>query len=160
MATRIVAVLIALGLVGFILYNNSKVNSYVPPDEPDKTPPYIDPNATGVEPDSPPEYNVEVEIRREGPQTNIYFTLSEAHGWYTDTVYVEFWYVQEDDDGEWRQIGDPISYMFHHYLPFGETIVEHTVLYDIEFPELDDWGTTENWRARVKDHGKVLAPNP
>ena len=54
MATRIVAILIALGLVGFICYTNYQVDH--PIDEPpiDQTPKFIDPNAEGVEPDSPP----------------------------------------------------------------------------------------------------------
>ncbi len=169
MAARIVAILIVIGLGGFVWWTNYKVSNPPAPPNVNQAPKYVDPDAAskGVEPDSPPEHNVDVELRFEGEKAFIDFTISEAHGWYTDHMYIDFWYVRQDDNGDWHQVGDPVRYMCHNYLKFGETLVEYTTLYDLEFPELDvddggrvDWGTAENWRARVGEYGQVLAPKP
>lgn len=159
MAGRIIAVLILAGL-GFCVYSTKQqANIPMPGPEKDKPRGYENADAVGVKPEGEPEFHVDVELRLIGPRNVLEFTITEAHGWYADFVYVEFWYGEKDEDGEWNQVGDPVVYMCHHFLDYGATLVENTTLMDIEFPELDgEFGTTENWQARVNDWRRVLAP--
>ncbi len=158
MAMRIVAIVIVAGLGLFVWSTKHEAENPVVPPKVDQTAQYTDPNVEGVEPDGPPDFNVGVELRMQGEKGILDFTITEAHGWYAEFLYIDFWYVAIDENGEERQIGDPVTYMCHHFLPFGETLEEYTSLLDLEFKELDGWGTTENWRAMVSKHGKVLAP--
>jgi len=160
----VVLVLIVLGAVVWQkqeaakTYDDLQKKAENPPEDSNQKPGYFDPNVKGVTPDAPPDINVDVELSKEGPRSVLTFTITEKHGWYVDYIYVEFWYVEIGEDGTEKQVGDSIKYLCHHYLGFGETLVEKTTLLDIEFPELDDFGTTENWRATVQKWGKVLAP--
>ncbi len=160
MAARIVAIVLVAGLGIFVWVTKHEADNpvFVPPvNQKDK---FYDPNVEGLEPDTDPDFHVGVELRWDNQKAILDFTISESHGWYADYLYIDFWYVEEDENGELRQIGDPVTYMCHNYLPFGETLVEYTTLLDIEFDQIDDFGTTENWRARVGTWDKVLAPKP
>ena len=114
----------------------------------------------GIEPGGPPEFDVQVELGRAGPRQVLYLTITERHGWYADHVYVSFWYREQDEQGQWRRVGDEVWFLCRRYLDFGATLVEETTLLDFDFPDLDDYGTTENWQARVRGWGRVLSPKP
>lgn len=160
MVMRIVAAITLASLGLFVFLYQRQANKPADPPESTKAPEFSKEGveAEGVKPDVPPEFDVQVELRMEGPRQVLDFTITERHGWYADLLRVEFWYVEQKEDGQWRQVGDPLSYQCHHYLDFGATLVEHTTPQAIEFPELDDFGTTENWRARISSWDKVLAP--
>lgn len=165
MTVRIVAVVIVLGLAIFVYTQRKSVeaqdaNDNTPVTEKfDQEPKFLDPTIQGVEPATAPKINVGLELRHEGLRNVLYFTVTEEHGWYVDHVYIEFWYVQTDENGEERKLGDPVVYLCHNFLGYGKTLVEGTTLLDVEFPELEgNYGTTENWRARIQKTGKVLAP--
>lgn len=160
MAMRVVAIVLVLGLGGFVWYTSNRANTPAGVNTADQSDRFnlAAQGVEGVEPEAPPVFNVDVELRREGNQRNLYFTVSEQHGWAADHLYVEFWYEEQDEDGEWYQVGDPVRYLCHDYLGFSQVLREHTTLLDVEFRELDDFGTSENWRARIAEYGTVLAP--
>ena len=184
MAIRIIAVVI-IAVLGVLVWQKKAAveKSAQPPlitapgsdpeaepgvDRVDKRPKFFNPDVEGVDPGVPPELNVDVEMRMVGPRQVLFFTVTEAHGWYVDHIFIEFWYVRIDDDGEEHRVDDPADYMCHNYLDFGATLVEDTTLLRVEFidlfdqddPESEGFGTTENWRVRVRKWGKVLAPKP
>jgi len=165
MRLLVVLVLIVLGVVVWMKKEGAeegeiKLAEVAQTETKDKPAPYFNPNVEGVEPDGAPEFNVVHELRMVGQQTRMFFTVTEAHGWYADHVYVEFWYEEEDENGERRRVGDPVRLMMKGYVDFGKTLEDNTTLLDYEFPELDGFGTTENWQARVNQYGKVLSPLP
>ncbi len=161
MIVRVVAVVIIVALGGFVFYKHqaTKDTSVTQLEGPKDTPfekPGVE--AEGVEPPAPPDFDIAIDLVDKGPQKLIQFTVTERHGWYADTIEIHYWYVEQGEDGEWRQVGDTARFLCRSYLDFGGTLVDSTVLYELEFPQLEDFGTPENWRARVHGHGKVLAP--
>ena len=122
--------------------------------------PYFDPDVEGVEPDGAAEFNVVHELHMVGERNVMSFTVTEIHGWYADHVYVQFWFEKEDENGKRQRVGDPITFLMKGYIDFGKTLEDNTTLLNYEFPELDGFGTTENWQAIVSQSGKVLAPTP
>jgi hypothetical protein len=162
MKMRVVAVLVVLGLGGYVYMTSQKVNNPETAPVVDQGDKFIDPNITCCEPDSPPKFNVDLELTYEGKNDDkavLHFFITEEHGWYADHIYVQFWHVQQED-GEWFQVGEPIRYFCHKFLPFGETLEERTTPHGWEFPDLEDWGTSENWRARVVEWNNVYMPEP
>ena len=157
MAVRIIAIVIVVALGIFVVYQQLSVNKPTRGLEDDKEVPFTA-QREGVEPPTRPEFDVGIELVREGPKQLIQFTVTERHGWFADTIYVEYWYEEPDEDGQWHRVGNSIEFLCRKYLDFGSTLVDRTVLYDVEFPELESFGTVENWRARVTRYGTVLAP--
>ena len=156
--------LLVIGGLGFFAYTMNQEPAEIEADLPDPTgntkpPEYEKQDVAGVEPDGEPDFNVDAELTFDGLRPVLTFSITEKHGWYADYVYIDFWYVQEDENGELQQLGDPVRYMCHHYLDFGATLVENTTPMHIEFPEIpEDLGKSENWKASVGDYGRVLAP--
>lgn len=165
MRLLVVAVLLALGIVVWLNKegadeNEAALTNDVTVETEPKQAPYFDPKVEGVEPDGSPEFNVVHELRMVGQRNVMFFTVTESHGWYADHIYVQFWYEEEDENGERHRVGDPVTILMKGYIKFGQTLEDNTTLLDYEFPELDGFGTTENWQARVTQHGQVLAPKP
>jgi hypothetical protein len=119
-----------------------------------------DPDAVGVAPDGPPQLTVEHELAYEGPRAVLHFTVTERNGWYVDHIFLKFWYAEPDASGQLHQIGDPVMYLCKGYLGFNETLTDSTTITEVEFSELDDFGTTDNWQVAVSQYGRVLAPEP
>ena len=176
MGMRIVAVVVLVGLAFFIWQRRGQVDENgdgavataedgqpeigVPLDTTEKTPPYFDPDVEGVEPDEAPQIDITWELTHEGPRSVLNFTVTERQGWYVDHVYLEFWCVAQDEDGEWREMSDPVVHLCKGYIDFNGTLTDNTTLLDIEFPDLDEYNTTEHWRVRLHEFNKVLAPKP
>ena len=161
MVTRII-ILLALAALAFCAFTvRQRASQPFPDPEDTKAPRFFKEGVEGVEPDVPAEFDVAVELRRVGVRDVLYFTITERHGWYADHLYVEFWYEEQDEGGEWHRVGDPLTYLCHNYLDFGATLVENTTPQFIEFKELnEDFGTSENWRAHIRNYNRVLAPKP
>lgn len=160
MAKRIVAVVILAAAGAGVFLFQQKANEPAPVVKVDQSDNLSKPGVEGVEPDVPPEFDVAVELRRVGVRDALYFTITERHGWYADHLYVEFWHRKKDENGEWQRVGDSLTYLCRKYLDFGATLVDDTTPQFHEFPELDeDMGTSENWRARISNYSKVLAPS-
>ena len=165
MAKRLVAVvvLVALGILVFAKKERAETREVELTESvrtQDQQAPYFDPDVKGVEPDGPAEFNVVHELRMVGERNVMTFNVTEIHGWYADHIYVQFWYEEEDENGTRQRVGDPIPFLMKGYVDFGKTLEDHTTLLDYEFPELDGFGTTDNWQAIVSQSGKVLAPIP
>jgi hypothetical protein len=114
-------------------------------------------DAEGVKPDQDPAFDVSVELVMKGEQPNLYFTVTEQHGWYAGTVQIMFWRVIQGEDGNWTRDGQSIQHLCHNFLDFNATLVCKTVPLPHEFPEInEDWGTSENWNARVVSWGGLF----
>ncbi len=167
MAGRVIVILIVLCLGGFVLYTQNVADnpqtSLGPGDDGenvivDQSDGFEDPNVKGVKPDTEAIFNVEVDLTFNGEQPNLNFIVTEQHGWYAGTVVVQFWYVEKDEDGTEYQVGTPIETLCRKFLPFNGVLEHKTTPTPIEFPDVSDWGTSENWRARVS-RANVLAPS-
>ncbi len=175
MTGRILSIVVIAGLGLLIWQKNQSVKEFdeqqeklIPAElEPEgQKAQYFDPDVEGEEPGAPPDFHVDLDLRIEGPRYVMHFTITESHGWYVDHIYAEIWYVQVDENGDEKQIGDRLQHLCHSYLDFNSTLQCQTTLQDHEFEELFSgeypgvagFGTTENWRGRVANFGKVLAP--
>ncbi len=173
MALRIVALVLILGLAAFVftkqqaadagseMVDGVSVPKMSPPTH-SEAPGFIKQGVAseGVRPEGEPEFDVSVELEMKGEQPNLYFTITERHGWYAGTVTVEFWHVAPAEDGGLVEGESRLSHLCHNYLDFNATLVCQTVPNPHEFPELDeDWGTSENWQARILGHGEIYQKN-
>jgi len=105
-----------------------------------------------------PEFDVQVELRREGLRNAIYFQIRERHGFLADGVYVHFWHQHQDPEtGEWIRDSEPIEFLCRYRLEFGGSLTDNTVLTDLEASEIPDLGTSENWAAHVVAVKRVAA---
>ncbi|HEY3243928.1 MAG TPA: hypothetical protein VGM03_11315 [Phycisphaerae bacterium] len=112
-------------------------------------------------PDVTPEFDLQVELHREGPRNVLYFYITERHGFLADGILVEFWHQRLDPaTGEWIQDGTKIGYQCRGRLDFGGSLVENTTLTELEMSEVGDVGTSENWQARVAACLRVKARAP
>jgi len=158
MAIRVISILIVASL-GLYVYTTHRQAEQPPPEiQHDQPPKFFNPEVKGVVPEIPPEFDVVVRMVPRGEQTRLEFTVTERHGWYVDNVYIEFWHVEKDEHGKWQQVGDSVRWLCRGYLDFNSVLTDSTVLTAQEWPDLDDYGETENWRARVVQYSNVYAP--
>jgi hypothetical protein len=175
MASRLVAVVLVAGLgIGVWIYGK-QIEANEPPEmvesiaaaenEVDtvqsQAPPFKFPESMkGVTPDGPPVFNVDVELRMKGDQPNLHFTVTEQHGWAADHVELRFWHQVRDENGEWKQVGKAVPHLCRTYLDLNGVLSDWTTPLELEFPDVEDWGTSENWEGRVTQWNGLLAPAP
>lgn len=114
----------------------------------------------GEEPREDPDITVQVEVDRSKGKNRLYFTLSEAHGFYVEQFQIRFWYVK---GGKTDQEDSPLSLsnMFDQYLPAKETLRLCLEVVPAELNKIGgDIGESSNWRAEVEWHGRARAKNP
>lgn len=159
-------VVVVLGGLGVVVWmkkdgiETAEVKLAEAPPPVDAQAPYFDPDVEGVEPDGAPEFNVVHDLHMVGKRNVMSFIVTETHGWYADHIYVTFWYEEEDEDGKRQRLGDPIEFLMKGYIDFGKTLEDETTLLSYEFPELDGFGTTDDWQVIVSQSGQVFAPKP
>ncbi len=161
-------IIVAVGLVAAGLWYNSFTTSQMKKGFDGSDAPPVDTREVfvfpedfeGVEVEDQPEFDVACEVRYENEKAFITFTVTERHGWAVEEITVEYWHVKTDENGVEKQIGDPaVFFVRGGYLDFDSTLTDFTTLYYLEFEELDEeFGTSDNWRARVKSHGDIMKP--
>lgn len=114
----------------------------------------------GSEPPEKPNLSVQVEVDRSKNKNRLYFTLSEAHGYYVEQFRIHLWYVQPgDDDPENSPVN--LTQFFDRYLPAKETLRFCMELVPAELTRVSgDMGETKNWDAEIIWHGRARAQNP
>ena len=137
----------------------------LPPKEPTvKNLPYIDPDLPkkGVPAPGEPSWNVEVELKKDKGRNVFHFTVTEEHGWAANGVYVKLrHHGLEERTGKGMMHDRRIPILCNRSPLRFNTPLEHTVtVRDTEFPELVDFGTSENWAATVSNYSHLTAPKP
>jgi hypothetical protein len=127
---------------------------------------YINPNLKneGVPPTGEPEWDVQVQLNRvgAGQQHRFTFKVTEKHGWAANGIYIAFWHRTKDPNtGEWVKDSRETSVLLSNdYLHFNKPLEFSTTVAKHELIELKDFGTTENWEAKVTNFSDLTAPKP
>jgi hypothetical protein len=125
--------------------------------------PYIDPDLRnkGIPAPGEPKWHVKVELEKVKGRNVFHFTVSEEHGWAANGVYVELRHeglpekpLKGTNPVHQIEILCKSPLRFHEELKYTATVMSH------EFPELDDFGTSENWKATVTLFSDLTAPKP
>jgi hypothetical protein len=128
------------------------------------TPPYIDKDlkSKGIPAPGEPKWNVVVELDKSKGRNSFHFTVTEEHGWAANGIYVELRHEglpEKEGKGMIKDrratiLCDKAPLRFHQRLEHTATVQAH------EFPELDDFGTSANWKATVTNASDLTAPKP
>ena len=126
--------------------------------------PYIDLDLPkkGVPAPGEPEWHVKVVLDRSKGRNLFSFTVTEEHNWAANGVYVELRHKGlETMTGRGMIPNRTIKILcstaplrFDAELHHAVTVQSH------EFPELKDFGTSENWEATVCNYNDLTAPKP
>lgn len=114
----------------------------------------------GNEPPEKPELSVQVEVDRSKGKNRLYFTISEAHGYYVEQFRVHLWYVRPgDSDPENSPVN--LTQFFDRFLPAKSTLRTCMELVPAELTGVGgDMGQTSNWQAEIIWYGRARAQNP
>jgi hypothetical protein len=114
----------------------------------------------GDEPAEPADLSIRVEVDPGSEKNRLYYHITEAHGYYVETFYIEFWYKPTPDTSA---DASPL-FLTHHaneYLKANETLSSCIEIVPAELSRVGgDMGTTENWEAWVADYGRARTENP
>lgn len=117
--------------------------------------------APGNEPPEPVELSVQVWTDPDDGKNRLYYEINEAHGYYVDTLDLEFWY--KDDDEVTGPENSPLIVPVHlnKYLEANDTLRGHVEVVWAELQQVGGrFGTTENWDARVVHYHRARLKTP
>ena len=114
----------------------------------------------GRKPPEEPDVHVGIEVDVSSGKNRLYFTISEAHGYYVETFQLEAWYVDENttgpDDAPLR-----VSALLDIYLKENETLRECIEVVPAELSHIGgDIGKTADWDVQLISYGRARAKNP
>ncbi len=114
----------------------------------------------GQEPPEAVEVNVRVEVDVSSGKNRLYFTISEAHGYYVETFQLEAWYVDENTTGP-HDAPLRVEALLDIYLKENETLRECIEVVPAELDHIGgDIGKTADWDVQLMSHGRARAKNP
>jgi hypothetical protein len=114
----------------------------------------------GSEPAEEPDVAVQVEVDRSKGKNRLYFTITEAHGYYVEQFSVRFWYVKAGVTGP-EDSPVNITQFFDRFLPAKGTLRVCMEVVPAELKDVGgDMGDSGNWKAEIAEHGRARAQNP
>ena len=114
----------------------------------------------GSEPSVPPDIRVKVEVDTSSGKNRLYFTISEAHGYYLDTFQLLAWWVEEGVTGpDDSPLNVPI--FLNTYKKANETLRTCVEVVPAELDDVGgDIGTTKDWDVKLVKYGRARERNP
>lgn len=162
----LILIVVAAGLAIFFaaVKGGAKPNTEIPNETGDEPVPFQGTLDTldlpGSEPAEDPDLAVQVEVDRSKGKNRLYFTISEAHGFYVEQFQVRFWYVKPGVTGPEDSPVSPTQF-FDRFLPAKGTL---RVCMEVVPAELDhvggDIGDSGDWDAEIVWHGRARTENP
>ena len=114
----------------------------------------------GREPEIPPDIDVQVEVDTSMGKNRLYFTISEAHGYYVDTFRLLAWWVEEGVEGP-DDSPLTVGIYVNNYLKANETLRTCVEVVPAELSQVGgDIGTSENWDVLLEQYGRAREKNP
>jgi hypothetical protein len=126
-------------------------------------PPYIDPElgSKGVPAQGDPDFKVDVRLEQAKGRNTFHFTITEGHGWAANGIYITLAHRDLPINYDIRD-ADPNRTLEilcdKAPLRFGQPLEHRTTVTALDFPELTDFGTSENWSATVTNYSDLTAP--
>lgn len=153
----IVLVLIALGLLIYLLTRGEQDTAPPPPEVKEKGEAFYGCEGTPVEEE--PEFDVQVRAIKGGDQKEVEVSVTETHGWCVEAVYVDIWHEEGGTDNP--ELSTPeykLNFLLPELVPADGTCVTKYVLNDfeagqLEWEELDDGDLV----GQVGAHGDAFA---
>ncbi len=115
----------------------------------------------GDEPSETPQFDVRTEVNLVSRKNQLCFYVSEAHGYFIDSLRVQFWYAGEN--GNLTPENSPLTKYdyLNTYIKANETLRQ---CIELTPPELNrvggDIGTSKNWAARIEWYNRARLKNP
>jgi hypothetical protein len=114
----------------------------------------------GEEPPVEPELSIRVEVNTSSGKNQLDFYISEAHGYYVETFQIDFFW-KEQPDMEVDESPLIVPHYLDDYVKANETLKDCIQVVPAELRHVGgDIGTTENWGARIRSHGRARVQNP
>ncbi len=114
----------------------------------------------GEEPDVEPDIVVTVSVVAGLGKNQLAFDFTEAHGYYVETLDVNFWY-KDNPDTEYADSRLQLNYPFDDYLLANET---KQLCLEVVSPELNrvggEMGTDENWGVELRRYSRARITDP
>lgn len=114
----------------------------------------------GEEPPEPDDLSIRVEVDPTSAKNQLYYYISEAHGYYVETFRIEFYYKPDETTTKESSPVRVIKYV-NDYLKANETFRGCVTLMP---PELlgvgGDLGDSDNWDADILSWGRARMQNP
>ena len=112
--------------------------------------------------DIPAELSIRLEVDTTGKKNRLYYSITEAHGFFVETLDVTFYYKPTP---ETTQAESPYSFdqFLNMYVPADGTLkgCMEVVPRELELAGAgDSIGTSENWGATVIDYHSACTNNP
>lgn len=109
---------------------------------------------------TPAEISVQVWLDPADGKNRLYYALTEANGYYVDTITLTFWY-KENENVQPEDSPLVIDLPLNNYIPPNEPLNE---CLDVVWAELQsiggDMGASENWAGRVEKYYLACLGNP
>ncbi len=116
----------------------------------------------GAEPAEKPDLVTQVEVDRSKGKNRLYFTITEAHGYYVEQFQIHFWYVPKGGAKSDKPPAEATQF-FDRFLPAKGTLRVCMEVVPAELADVGgDMGDSSNWKAEVVWHGRARtqSPNP
>ncbi len=114
----------------------------------------------GEDPPDELEFDLNVWVDDADDKNRLYFSISEVHGYYVESLNLDFYYKSTADTTyEDSKLRLPVY--INNYIKAGETFTDFVEVVDAEIDSVtDDIGSTENWGVEVTGYGRAREKNP
>ncbi len=115
----------------------------------------------GEEPPESPEFDVQFDIDTSTIKNRVILYITEAHGYYVESIAVRFWWKGDDPDLERDDSIYSFDYRINNYIKANETFKD---CFDLSAPEVQavggDVGNVESWGVRLESYRRAREQNP
>ena len=115
----------------------------------------------GREPPETPEFAVEVRVESSDRKNRLYFDITEAHGYYVETLRIQFWRVVTDPVTGAERKYRPLEEYLNVYIKEDETLTHFFELVPAELVLFGgSIGKTGEWHAVITMYDRARETNP
>ena len=115
---------------------------------------------SGETPDTPPEFDIQLEVDTSGGKNGLVFFITETHGFYVNTLKLRLWWHDVGEVIDEQDSPHSVELFVNNYIKAGETLKYCIQLTDPEIANAGgDIGTSDNWSVEVEDYSHVRAKN-
>ncbi len=115
----------------------------------------------GSEPADPPRFAVTVTPNPASGKNQLCFDISEAHGYFVETLVIEFWHTGPDGKATLEDSPLGLQETINDYIEVDKTLHVCMEVVPVEFERIKNTlGTSENWKAQIVKYNRARVKNP
>lgn len=115
----------------------------------------------GEEPPESPEFDIQFDIDTSTIKNRVILYITEAHGYYVESIVLRFWWKGDDPDLEQDDSIYSFVYRMNNYIKANETFKD---CFDLSAPEVravgGDVRDVESWGVSLESHHRAREQNP